>query len=109
MAANSVHQAKTVFSVPRESFMELIVCNKDLSKKDYRVCLLLLTYLNGFWRGTGRIEDPGNYRSISFSQMADTLGYSKSEVKECVNHLLDMRILEEDNSCTVKNGYRFRF
>ncbi len=106
---NSVNQTKTTFSVPREPFIEEVVCNKHLSKKDYRVCLLLLTHLSGYWRGTGRTKDPGNYKSVSVSQMADTLGYSKSEVKECIRNLVDLRIIEADDSNTVKNGYRFRF
>lgn len=107
--ASSVYQAKTTFSVPRDSFRELIVCNNALSKKDYRVCMLLLTHLSGFWRNTGRTEDPCNYKSVSFSQMAETLGYTKGEVKECMKHLLKMRIIEADDSNTVKNGYRFTF
>ena len=107
--ASSVYQAKTTFSVPRDAFLESIVCNKGFSKKDYRVCLLLLTHLSGYWSSTGRSEDPCNYKSVSYSQMAETLGYTKSEVKECMKHLLRMHIIEADDSNTVKNGYRFTF
>ena len=48
MSRNSVNQQITCFSVPREAFLERVVNNDELDKKQLRVVLMLLTELEGW-------------------------------------------------------------
>lgn len=109
MIAADVRQSKTVVSVPKDPFLEAVVTNKELSKKDLRVCMILLTELDGFHRGSKERDDPLNFRAISVENIADTLRMSKSDVKESIRNLIDYQIIQRGDSPTVKKGYRFKF
>lgn len=107
------NQVYTV-SVPKKELTEL-ACNKDLSKKDLRVCLLLFTKLDGYkigdkvTLGDGRLKDPMNYNRIDIESIAETLGLKKKEVKASIETLIEQGIIEEGSTTTIKNGYRFTF
>ena len=110
MTAADVMQQKTTTSIPRDPFIESVVLNRDLNKKDLRVCMLLLTELNGFHKSLNRHrDDPLNYRAISVENIADTLELSKADVKESIRKLQSEQIIEKGTSPTVGKGYRFKF
>ena len=111
-----VYQQTYNLSCPKEPFLKYVVNNDVLSKKDLRVCLLLLTKLNGFGikenlsLADKRLkEDPLNFSSIDVESIADTLGYKKKEVKSSIETLIEHGILEEGSNNTVSKGYRFTF
>lgn len=105
-----VYQGKVSFSVPREPFINYIVTNKDLNKKDIRVALLLLTELTGFNPGlANRREDPKIFRKISPKAIAKQLDMTKEEVKDSISTLTKQGIIEEGSSSAVEKGYRFTF
>lgn len=107
---NSVYQQITSFSVPREGFLEHIVSNEKLDKKQLRVILVLLTEIDG-WpeEKTYNDNDPYNFKKVNASQIAITLGLKKSDVKCILEELVDLHIIQEGRSNTVKHGYRFTF
>ena len=110
MARNSVNQQITCFSVPREGFMENVVNNDKLDKKQLRVIAMLLTELEG-WpeEKTYADNDPENFRRVDADAIARTLGYKKSDVKCILEELVDLHIIQEGRSKTVKKGHRFTF
>ena len=110
MARNSVNQQITCFSVPREGFVENVVNNDKLDKKQLRVIAMLLTELEG-WpeEKTYADNDPDNFRRVDADAIARTLGYKKSDVKCILEELVDLHIIQEGRSKTVKKGYRFTF
>lgn len=114
MAAHKyvVQQQETV-SFYRRGFLNKVVLNSNLKLKDLRVCLLLLTKLNGF-RDRKEIEelnldivDPMNFSKIDVKQMAESLGLSTSEVEKSISKLRKNGILEKGSNQVVKGGYRF--
>ena len=125
MAINHVHQYSNTITVPREALLENVVYNRDLSKKDLRVFLLLLTKLNGVSEEKAReyaiaIEIGDDYDEseaskhdvwipLSAKQIAKDLHMDKEDVKESIERLVDENILQVGTSKTVKNGYRFSF
>ena len=110
MARNSVNQQITCFSVPREGYMENVVNNDKLDKKQLRVIAMLLTELEGWPEAkTYAYNDPENFRRVDADAIARTLGYKKSDVKCILEELVDLRIIQEGRSKTVKKGYRFTF
>ncbi len=102
-------QASTV-SIPREELLENVVYNDKLSKTDLRVCLFLLTELNG-WSPpkTGEYNDPNNFKKIDLKQIAEKLDISKKDVKKAIKNLNTMCIIEMGDSNSVRDGYRFMF
>ena len=109
MARNSVYQQLTCFTVPRENFLNMVVYNENLSKKDLRVLMLLLTKLEGINPNQETYKDRDNYIKISPGNIAKDLGLSKREVLNAIDNLLDEDIIQEGSSKTVKCGYRFTF
>lgn len=103
-----VYQAKSVFSVYRDTFMTKVVMNEELTKKDLRVLNLLLTKLPGFLFRPNR-DDPEIYETIHVKTVADTLNLRKKDVEESIEHLFDLGLIEKGSNRTVKNGWRFTF
>ena len=108
--ANSLDtlQQKTSFSVNRDSFLDRVVKNEDLSKKDIRVLLLLLTSLPGYCDRPTR-DDPKKFEAVHPKAIAKTLKMKKKDVEDCLEHLCELCIIEIGNSETIKNGYRLTF
>ena len=105
-----VYQQVNNVSIPKNGLIEFIIQNDELNKKDLRVCLMLLTELNGWVESsTGRQVDPQNFKKIDSEEIAETLGYSTSDVKASLKKLRREGIIERGNTQSVKNGYRFRF
>ena len=110
MARNTVNQQITCFSVPREDFLERVVNNEELDKKQLRVILMLLTELDGCKEEkTYSDNDPANFKKVEADSIARTLGMKKSDVKCILEELVDLHIIQEGRSKTVKKGYRFTF
>lgn len=91
-------QYKEVISINRESFLNKVVRNPDLSKKDLKVLMHLLTHLDGT-----------NYKALSKKQIASDLYMSKSDVSESLENLLDLDLIQEGESMAVDKGYRLTF
>lgn len=110
MTRNSVYQQITCFSVPRDGFLERIVHCDKLDKKQIRVIMVLLTEIDG-WpeEKTYSENDPCNFKKVDAGQIAITLGLKKSDVKCILHELVDLHIIQEGRSNTVKHGYRFTF
>jgi len=104
-----VYQQTTNVSINKNKLLD-IASNQALSKKDYRVLLCLFTELNG-WSADPlpRAKDPLNYKKIDISKIADVLNLKKKEIKECISTLIEAEIIEEGDSETIQNGYRFLF
>ena len=98
MARKNTFQYTETISLNREKFLNVVVRNPYLSKKDLRVCLHLLTHL-----------DSMVFKDISKKQIAKDLGLSKSEVNDAINNLLMEDIIEDGSSSTVSNGYKLKF
>lgn len=109
------YQQLTSFSVPRESFTRQVVINTKLTKEDYVVLCLLLTKLNGWNRydryvvKSTKTPDPRNFTKIHMGSVARTLHMEKKRVKQSIEHLVEIGVLEAGSSDTVKQGYRFTF
>ena len=108
-----VFQWKHTISIPRESFIKRVVTNDDLGYNDLRVCMFLLTELDG-WNISHPLKksaspDPQNYKAINLKQIAKTLDMDKKEVKASIRNLLDEEILEKGSSRSIEDGYRFTF
>ena len=96
--AKSTFQYKQTISVYRETFMNRVVRNDELSKKDLRVCMHLLTHL-----------DSQTIKAISKENIADDLHMTKKEVSKAIENLVMFDIIENGSSGSVKNGYRLLF
>lgn len=107
---SDLYQQKTTISVPRDGFLNVVVYNEELSKKDLRVALFLMSELDGCREKVrNTLDDPLNFKRIDPSRIAIQLQMKKGDVKDCLTHLIEEGILETGNSHTVKNGYRFTF
>jgi DNA-binding MarR family transcriptional regulator len=104
------YQQATTVSIPRDELLDSVVYNDVLSKTDLRVCLFLLTELNG-WSPpkTGEYNDPCNYKKIDVKQIAEKLDISKKDVKRAINNLDKLCVIEKGDSNSVRDGYRFMF
>lgn len=91
-------QYKTTISVNRTTFIDTVVLNPNIRRKDYRVLLHLLTHL-----------DSMSFREVSKKHIAETLGMTKSEVSEAIDNLIAEEILDIGSSATVKSGYKLLF
>lgn len=106
----TVNQQKHVFSIPRQEFLTQVVYNQNLSKKDLRVCLMLLTQLNGHnYNPNNSSEDPCNFIKIDTEEISKTLSIKEKDVKESIKTLIQNDILEKGKTPAAKNGYRFLF
>lgn len=108
---SSTYQQRMNVSVNREKIVD-IATNLNLSKKDLRVLLLLLTQLDGYVPPKNQrsdTKDPMNFKKIDYKTLAETLNISKREVKSSVASLWNEEYLEQGSNDTVKDGYRFTF
>ena len=96
--AKNTFQYKTTISVNRERFIDVVVRNNELKKKDYRVLLHLMTHL-----------DSMTYKEISKKNIADVLEMSKSDVNEALENLMVQGIIERGSSASVNGGYCLLF
>ena len=96
--AKNTFQYKTTISVNRERFIDVVVRNNELKKKDYRVLLHLMTHL-----------DSMTYKEISKKNIADILEMSKSDVNEALENLMIQGIIERGSSASVNGGYCLLF
>ena len=91
-------QYKHTVSLNRDAFLEVVVRNGELSKKDLRVCMHLMTHL-----------DSMNFKEISKKQIADDLNLAKSDVSKAINNLIDEGVIVMGSSQSVKQGYKLLF
>lgn len=91
-------QNQVTVSINRQSFMDIMVLDQDLSLTDWRVYALLLTHL-----------DAKQYKSVSPKNIAETLGIKKKEAKQSIRNLIYLGKIVEGDSDSVKNGLRFTF
>ena len=97
-SSRNTFQYKESISVNRDRFLERVVRNNELSKKDLRVCLHLLTHL-----------DSVNYKEISKKQLAYDLDLTKSEVGKAINNLIENGVIELGSSASVDKGLKLLF
>ena len=115
MANNKyVYQQVNNVSVPKKELREYVAYNQELTKKDYKVFLMLLTELNGYdnnrrYDDNYDAKDPMNFTKIDAEQIAKRLDMSKSDVKKSIKTLLHEGIIEKGDTSHIKNGYRFTF
>lgn len=98
MARRNTFQYTETISVNREKFLDIVVRNEELNKKDLRVCLHLLTHL-----------DSMIYKDISKKQIAEDLNLSKKDVSSAIENLIIEGVIENGSSATVSNGYKLLF
>ena len=99
-AANrkSTLQYKHIISLNREKFMENVVFEDRLTKKELRVFLHLLTVL-----------DSTSFKKINAKKIAKNLGIKKSEVEVALVVLMDLNKIDKGDELSVKNGYKLLF
>lgn len=105
------YQQEHTISVKREKLIE-VASNEDLSKKDLKVFLVLLTQLDGYIMPktyNPNWKDPLNFKRIDIRQMSELLDISKKDVKKSIENLWDAGYLETGSNDTIKDGYRFTF
>lgn len=104
------YQQKDTVSIPKNELLEWVVYNTDLGKKDLRIVLFLLTELDG-WQPPvkGNSTDPRNFKIIEEDHIAEILDMSVKNVKKSIDNLIYHGILEQGDSNSGRNGYRFTF
>lgn len=114
MANNrSTTQQQNNVTISRKELIELAKDN-ELYEIDYRVLLMLFSVLDG-WKMPDAVvpgpvpKDPMNYKHIDVNAIADTLNVKKKDVKKSVKRLHKIGYIEQGDSDTIKNGYRFTF
>ena len=114
MAVNKfTYQQQNNVSINRNMLISLAA--EDLSKKEYKVLIMLFSVLNGYspsvdrYGNIDRKKDPKNFTRIDKSSIADSIGLSVSKVEDCIERFLDLGLLEEGENDTVRKGYRFTF
>ena len=98
MATTKTFQYIQTISLNRHDWMNYIVRNENLTRKDLRVALHLFTHL-----------DAKTFKAISVKQIANDLDMSKKDVSYSIEKLVELEIIEEGSNQTVKNGYRTTF
>lgn len=97
-SGRNTFQYKHTVSLNRDAFLDVVVRNENLSKKDLRVCAHLMTHL-----------DSMNFKEISKKQIADDLNLSKSDVSNAIDNLIDEGVILIGSSQSVKQGYKLLF
>lgn len=98
MAKKNTFQYKETISVNRELFLDVVVRNENISKKDLRVLIHLLTHLDSL-----------NFKEISKKQIALDLNLSKREVSDSIDELINESIITCGSSQSVSKGYKLLF
>lgn len=97
-SSKKTHQNISTVAINRQSFLDLVVKNDNLTKKDIRVFMHLLTHLDAI-----------KYKEVSCKNIAKDLGYDKSDVKESINNLYTEGIIDIGDSGSVERGLKFTF
>lgn len=97
-ASKSTFQYKQSISVKRDTFMDKVVLNNELSKKDLRVVLHLLTHLDSI-----------TPKEISKKHISDELGMSKKDFSTSLENLEMYGVIDCRSTGSVKNGYILLF
>lgn len=105
---NAVYQQQNTVSIPRDA-LKNIAEDDQLSKTDLRVFMALFTELNGFTDIYGRKEDPKNFKLIDLDSIADFLYLKHKDVKKSIKNLKKSGYIEQGNSESISNGWRFTF
>ena len=112
--ANNKFVSQSVYnvSVNRDKLIE-IACNEDMSKKEYKVFIMLLSQLTGYRPPevdrSNSAPDPLNFKRVDERQIADSLNLKKKDVSEAIDQLFDYGYLEEGSNDSVSDGWRFKF
>ena len=96
--SRNTFQYKESISINRLNFLNMVVRNNDLNKKELRVCLHLLTHL-----------DSVSYKEVSKKQIAYDLNISKSDVSKSIETLIEYEIIQEGSSASVDRGLKLLF
>lgn len=98
MPITQTWQNQKTVSYNRHDWMNCVVRNEELTKKELRVLLHLFTHL-----------DHKNFKEISPKQIGKDLNIDKDDVKDAIQTLIRMEIIEQGSSPSVKNGYKTTF
>ena len=110
MAASYTKQLQETISIPRKAFTRKVIFNENLSKKDLRVFLTLLTLLNGIREeDVDTDRDRENFSKVNKKRIADSLEYSEKDVEQCFDNLEEEGIIQRGSTIAIKRGYRFLF
>lgn len=111
MANNrNCYQQQHNVSIPRDAIKN-IADDVVLKKTDYKVLLVLLTMLDG-WTPPSKgsnYKDPLNFKIIDIDAISDFLDIPYKDVKKSIRKLIEYDYLEQGESESVSNGYRFKF
>ena len=96
--SSNTKQYKNNISLARQAFMSRVVLCEDLTKKDLRVLLHLMTHL-----------DAVTPKEISKKNISIDLNMSKNDVCESMDRLEMFEIIDRYSTGSVKNGYILLF
>ena len=108
---NATYQQRNTVSINRDKLVEIAI-NPNLTKKDLRVLVLLLTQLDGFTQPKvlrKDFMDPLNFKKIQYKRIAKTLNMEKRDVIDSVTNIWNEGYLEQGSNDTIEKGYRFTF
>lgn len=98
MANVETRQCLATMSINRDRFMDVVVRNDNLSRKDLRVILHLMSFL-----------DSVDFKRVHAKNIAGDLRLKKKDVEESIQNLLYEGIIDEGSTASVKNGLRLKF
>ena len=98
MAKRTTFQYKETMSINRENYLSVLVRNNNLSKKELRVALHLMAFL-----------DSSTFKEISKKRIAEDLNISKGDVSEAIQTLIYEGVIEEGSNQHTSNGLRLMF
>lgn len=106
---NNTHtyQQQTKVSIPRDILVE--IAQSELNKKSFKVLLILLSELDGWSPTTSKSKDPRNFKRVDAKQIARTLDMDEDDVRDAIDLLEDVNIIERGRSNVSRKGYRFTF
>ena len=96
--SSKTFQYQATMSINREKFIDKVVTNESLTKKDLRVLMYLMTHI-----------DAKVYKSVSKKSIAETLNMSKKDVATSLDNLCYECIISRGDSETVRGGYKSLF
>lgn len=103
-------QLHETISIPRKEFSRKILYNKELSKKDLRVFLALLTLLDGIREvDVDTRRDRENFEKVNKKRIAESLDMSEKDVENSFQKLEEEGIIQEGSTIAIRHGYRFLF
>lgn len=87
-------QYQATMSINRDKFIAKVVTNENLSKKDLRVLMHLMTHLDSL-----------KYKTVSSKSIAESLNLKKKDVDKSLDNLCVENIIDYGDSDTVRGGY----